>query len=766
MPQQFYAHSLEGKPPSEWQPLEEHLRNVAELAYCFAESFGAGDMVFLAGLLHDLGKYQEAFQQRLLTENDPEAHNENGPGKVDHSTVGALHAMRELGKGNNPSALALAYLIAGHHAGLPDWIHEIGRGGALSSRLEKGDLLKRIDEDMPQGLRSIAQPRIGLPGNKPLQDEHLHLWIRMLFSCLVDADFLDTEAFIEPEKAIERGAYADLRELKRRFDAWMTKKAAESPGSPINRERNAVLQMCRKKADQRPGFFSLTVPTGGGKTLASMAFALEHAVRYRKKRVVVAIPYTSIIEQTAKVYKYGTDREEEILKIKENGQWLFGEDAVLEHHSNLDPEKETRKNRLAAENWDAPIIVTTNVQLFESLFASRTSACRKLHNLSDSIIILDEAQMLPPEYLKPILSTLRGLVAHFGVTVVLCTATQPAFKGKIGAPPAQFDGLNDMREITDAHIGLSDAFHRVDLVTPAADSTRCTWDELARALKQHDQVLCIVNSRRDCRDLHRLMPPETIHLSGLMCAEERSDLISKIKKSLQCDERVRVVSTQLVEAGVDIDFPVVYRAVAGFDSLAQAAGRCNREGKLNALGRRGQVVVFEPPRAAPAGLLRKGQDAGREILRTRDVRSLTPDLFEEYFQLFYSRVNRFDRAGFHERLVRDARRFHFQFRTFAQEFRLIDDLEQTGIIIWFRNERSDSQELIRLLRSGGPDRWLMRKLQRFVVNVPRRYRDQLEREALIEIVHGYNVQACPTLYRPGLGLVWDAAAWDPGGLIL
>jgi CRISPR-associated endonuclease/helicase Cas3 len=765
MEKKYYAHSLEGKPPEEWQPLEEHLRNVAKLARSFADSFGAGDMAFVAGLLHDLGKYQEMFQQKLLIENDLEAHIENAPGKVDHSTVGALYAESEFGKGNNPFDLALAYLIAGHHAGLPDWIREIGGGGALSNRLEKKALEKQFLEVIPERYKNLAQLRIAPPGNKPLKHEHLHLWIRMLFSCLVDADFLDTEAFMEPDKAIERGGYGDLREIKSRFDDWMMKKVMEAPESQINRQRKAVLEMCRKNAELEPGIFSLTVPTGGGKTLASMGFALDHAVRYGKKKVIVAIPYTSIIEQTAKVYKYGTDDEQEIAKIKENSQWLFGEKTVLEHHSNLDPDKETRKSRLAAENWDAPIIVTTNVQLFESIFSSRTSTCRKLHNLANSIIILDEAQMLPPEYLKSILSTLRGLVLHFGVTVLLCTATQPAFRGKIGSPPSQFEGLSDVREVVDDPIALFSAFHRVDLVTPTFEAPKSTWEEVARALSQYEQVLCIVNSRRDCRELHALMPPDTVHLSGLMCPEERSDLVSEIKTTLKCGGPVRVVSTQLVEAGVDIDFPVVYRAVAGFDSLAQAAGRCNREGKLNALGHRGQVIVFEPPRAAPAGLLRKGQDAGREILRTNQVRKLTPDLFENYFRLFYSRVNSFDRPNYDDRLVRDARQFHFQFRTFAQEFHLIDDLEQTGIIVWFRNKNSDSQDLIEQLRLRGPDRWLMRKLQRFVVNVPKRCRDQLERDGLIEVLHGYSVQACPGFYRPGLGLLCDDVRWDPEDLI-
>jgi CRISPR-associated endonuclease/helicase Cas3 len=355
---------------------------------------------------------------------------------------------------------------------------------------------------------------------------------------------------------------------------------------------------------------------------------------------------------------------------------------------------------------------------------------------------------------------------HFGVSVVLCTATQPALSGSIGSPPVQFKGLSDVSEIIDDPVTMAETFERVEIVIPSDTSIKSTWEQIAGELQQYEQLLCIVNSRRDCRELHSLMPLGTIHLSGLMCAEERSDVISEIKGKLKDGAPIRVVSTQLVEAGVDIDFPVVYRALAGFDSLAQAAGRCNREGKLSPSGCLGKVVVFEPPRPAPAGLLRKGQDAGREILRTRNPKNLSPDLFNDYFQLFYSRVNDFDRPRFHDRLVTDARMFQFQFRTFAETFHLIDDVEQKGIIVWFKNEHVDSQELIELLRSKGPERWLMRKLQRFIVNIPERLDNELQRKSLIENVHGFSVQFSPGLYRPGLGLLADVSTWDPGMFIL
>jgi CRISPR-associated endonuclease/helicase Cas3 len=738
MTHQYYAHTLEGKPPSEWQPLEEHLQNVANLARGFAAHFGSGDLAYLGGLWHDLGKYQEQFQQRLMKVTN----------SVDHSIVGALHARESFEQCKFPCGTLLAYLIAGHHTGLPDWVHEIGSGGALSNKLEKQEILDRVAGCVPNSIVHQLQPKLIPPGGKPLSDEHLHLWVRMLFACLVDADFLDTEAFVEPEKSCQRGGYPSLMDLRDRFDAYMNRKQTGANDSPINRNRRTILSMCRKKALEPPGFFSLTVPTGGGKTLSSMAFSLDHAVYHGKRRIIVAIPYTSIIEQTAGVYKE-----------------VFGEENVLEHHSNLDPERETFRNRLAAENWDVPIIVTTNVQLFESLFASRTSAVRKLHNLSDSVIILDEAQMLPPEYLKPILSALRGIVRHFGVTVVLCTATQPALRGKIGSAPAQFEGLQDVVEIAEDPKVLADNFTRVEISFPGAAMPPSSWEEIALDLQEQEQVLCIVNSRKDCRELHALMPSGTIHLSALMCAEERSEVICVVKSKLRDGEPVRVISTQLVEAGVDVDFPMVYRAMAGFDSVAQAAGRCNREGKLNQLGRLGKVVVFEPPRAAPPGLLRKGQDAGREVLRTNNVSTFSPALYKIYFELFYGRVNNFDKPRFYESLVTDARSFHFQFRTFAGSFHLIDDMEQKGVAVWYRGGKADSQKLIESLRSKGPERGIMRKLQRFIVNIPKRLHDALMTQGLIEDIHGYSVQACPGLYREGLGLLHDDVRWDPEAFI-
>ncbi len=722
--------------------LAEHLEGTARLAGAFAEPFGNGDWGHLAGLWHDLGKFSPEFQAfiRKASGYDPDAHLEGAPGKVDHSTAGALLALK-----HGPAGRILAYLIAGHHAGLPDWIHEMGIGGALSERMERKDRLDKALEGLPGVNILQAKPPVSPPSVSAHED--IHLWIRMLFSCLVDADFLDTEAFMDPGRAQARGSKAEeLRSLKERFDTHMTAKQAAAPDTPVNRVRKQVLAGCRAGGALEPGLFSLTVPTGGGKTLASMAFALEHALQKGKRRIVVVIPYTSIIEQTAF----------ELRKV-------FGDTAVLEHHSNLDPERETRQSRLASENWDAPIIVTTNVQFFESLFAARTSACRKLHNLVDSVVILDEAQMLPPEYLRPILGVLKGLTDNFGVSALLCTATQPALTGRIGSQKAAFQGLEGVRELMPDPLLLARELRRVELRPHRADQARSSWPELAQELSTLKQVLCIVNTRKDCRELHALMPEGTIHLSALMCAEHRSDVIALIKATLRLGWPIRVISTQLVEAGVDLDFPVVYRALAGLDSMAQAAGRCNREGRLNAEGRLGQVVFFKAPKDAPTGLLLKGQQACEEILRCHpeEVASLSPESFRRYFELFFSKVISFDSKDMKRLLEVDAGTFQFQFRTAADRFQLIDDQAQQSLVVWYAPQKAEVQNLLKDIRGNRPSRDRMRRLQRLTVSLPERAFNALRDRGEVMDHGGVWAQAVDGLYDPILGLCPDGAAWNP-----
>ena len=389
--------------------LRDHLQEVGRLAGESAQPFGGADWAQAAGVWHDLGKYSAEFQRRIRSASgfDPEAHLEGPAGRVDHSTAGAQYAIERFGLVGR----ILAYLIAGHHAGLPDWHSDEsrGRGRALKARLDDDTHLKRaLSQAIPDEI--LSQP---LPASTPLGGSAgFALWVRMLFSCLVDADFLDTEAFMDAGRATHRVNALSLPELLPLFDAHMEKCFSEVSPTTVNRARAEVLRQCRDKAREASGLFSLTVPTGSGKTLSSLAFALEHAVLHGKRRIIYVIPYTSIIEQTANVFR-------EIFP-----------DGVIEHHSNLDPDVETVKSRLASENWDAPLIVTTNVQFFESLFASRTSRCRKLHNIVDSVVILDEAQLMPPEFLQPILIMMNSLVKHYGVTFVLSTATE---KGPTGS---------------------------------------------------------------------------------------------------------------------------------------------------------------------------------------------------------------------------------------------------------------------------------------------------------------------------------------------
>ena len=735
---QYLAHVRKKDDGSfEIHELETHLREVARGTEKFAETFGSSDWGFLAGLWHDLGKYSAEFQRRIesVSGYDPEAHLEGQPGRVDHSTAGAQHAIAQFeGHGR-----ILAYLIAGHHAGLPDWHENETAGAALKVRLENNLHLQRaLSQPIPPEI--LSQPK---PGSELLgKAEGFALWVRMLFSCLVDADFLDTEAFMNADKAAQRKDVLTVTELLSRFDAFMEDKFSDALPTTVNRVRANVLHQCREKARETPGLFSLTVPTGGGKTLSSLAFALEHAKCHGKRRVIYAIPYTSIIEQTANIFR-------EIFP-----------DAVIEHHSNLDPDKETAKSRLAAENWDAPLIVTTNVQFFESLFAAKTSRCRKLHNIVNSVVVLDETQLLPPEFLQPILDVMNLLWRNYGVTFVLSTATQPAL-GTLKTFQRTIRGLQQVREIIDDPDALCRNLDRITYLWPKDFQQTQNWDNIAQQIRQHPCVLAVVNSRKDARELHRRMPEDTIHLSALMCGEHRSGVIAEVKQRLRAGEDVRVVSTQLVEAGVDVDFPVVYRALAGLDSLAQAAGRCNREGILEC----GEVIVFVPPKPAPPGPLRRAADTTVSLLSGSSDHPLTRDLFSRYFEHFYMRAPSLDKHDITELLTPQGGNddpLKVQFRTAAQRFRLIDESGYCSILVRY----GESPALIGRLQKEGPERWLMRKLQRYTVSLPEwQFQKLLNNGDIFEVYPGMFAQTVNMLYHPQLGVLLDDTNPDPSDLI-
>ena len=709
--------------------LEDHLLDVAKLAKSFM-GHESSDWLDLTGRWHDLGKYQKNWQCYLKDKSgyNLDAHIENSSTRVNHSTAGAIHAIKELGDGFGH---IIAYLIAGHHAGLADWdTAETGRG-ALKSRLatSKDEHLKALA--MSPSCRVLSKPeRLVIPPKLP--EACLSLWMRMMFSSLVDADFLDTEDFFDSQKSRQRSQYPSLLVLYDRFNLAYSKLTDTADCSELNSIRKNIYQSCLTSAKQKSGIFSLTVPTGGGKTLSSLAFALEHAKNHNKCRIIYGIPFTSIIEQNAKVFKD-----------------FLGHEVVLEHHSNIEvtEDKEDRYSRLAAENWDAPLIVTTNVQLFESLHASRTSRCRKLHNLRNSIIVLDEAQQLPRDFHAPITQVMQQLSDHFGVTWVLCTATQPDFspqKDNFGR--TLIEGLDNVLEIITDPAILAQQLKRVEVELPDLDAPKTTWDALAGTLGQLDSVLAIVNTRKHAKSLFDLLPQSdgNFCLTANMCAEHRTVVIAEIKNRLkqkrEGDQRpLRVISTQLIEAGVDVDFPVVYRALAGLDSIAQSAGRCNREGKLTDLGK---VIVFTPEEASPPGFLRQGENVTTELIATGRLDDpLSPDSLKAYFSLMNARGER-DKHNIIGLLKNQASSdcpVNISFRTAAERFKLIDN-NGAAIIVAYRKPEEDVSPvdawLEQLKTNPLSSKWVYKKLQRYSVSLPQSMIDRLDKEGYLKYVGG------------------------------
>jgi CRISPR-associated endonuclease/helicase Cas3 len=727
-----FAHTLDHRPPSDWQPLREHLEQVAELAEAHAHPFGAGPWGRLAGLWHDLGKYRPEFQAYLRGERP----------SAEHAVHGALLAQEEEKRlGKRGALLPLAFVIAGHHTGLANLVAG-GEGlprTPLASRLkEKRPLLDPLIPHLPEKLRRVDLPTLPdrlLPRRKlrRTEKEDLHrtleLWTRFLFSALVDADFLDTERFLRgDERRRLTVGFDDLPNLRRRLDRHVDELAAGAPPTGVNRVRAEVLAACRRKAEEPPGLFSLSVPTGGGKTLASMSFALRHAEEHALRRVIAVIPYTSIIEQNAAVYRRA-----------------LGARNVIEHHSNLDPAKENRRNKLASENWDAPVIVTTAVQFFESCFANRSSRCRKLHNVARSTILLDEAQTLPPELLSPILELLRELRDHYGCTVLLSTATQPALQKRDDEGRGLDDGLEGVREIVDDPENLARRLRRFDVEWPDPESEPVSWPALAAELRDHERVLAVVHRRRDARELARLLPEEGLfHLSALMCAAHRAKVLAEVLAALkETGKRCRLVSTQLIEAGVDVDFPVVYRALGGLDSVIQAGGRCNREGAPDP----GRLVVFRAPTPPPPGTPKMGLESTTSLLKHGgghvDVED--PKQVTAYFDTLYAKKDR-DQRGI------QPERAQLNFATVAHRFRLIEDYHRPVLVPY--GEAAKRLERFR----AHPDRDTLRALQPYLVNVSQREIEQLRNDAALDEVHDTVLALMPGyqhLYHPRYGLVLD-----------
>jgi len=736
----FFAHSLPGKPESIWQPLPEHLTSVAQMASEFAAVFSANELASVLGLLHDLGKYCLPFQQKL----------QGQALQVDHSTHGAQIVVQRYGAHGQ----LLAYGIAGHHAGLANGGEGEGERTPLQLRLRYGDL-PPLDA---QWEREIAlPPKLTTPAGFKAHSEvrgnfQLAFLARMLFSCLVDADFLDTEAFYarhaDPTRPSPRArALPTLQALRERLDARL---AGFRTDSDVNALRADILAEVRGKAALDPGLFSLTVPTGGGKTLASLAFALDHAIQHGLRRVIVVIPFTSIVEQTARVFREALGE--------------LGEAAVLEHHSAFVAERPPRsdpdryeaaeKLRLAMENWDAPIIVTTAVQFFESLFAARPSHCRKLHAIAGSVVVLDEAQTMPLKLLRPCVAAIDELARNYRTSVVLCTATQPALEA-----PNFEAGLEGVRELAPAPAQLFQKLERVRVRHAGVWSD----DTLAAEMRSREQVLCIVNNRRHARAVYEAMAdlPGARHLTTLMCARHRSEVLREVRQMLKDGEPCRLVSTSLIEAGVDVDFPAVLRAEAGLDSIAQAAGRCNREGKRAVVA--SEVLVFSTENAdwAPPPELKQYAQVASEVLRGPGGDDpLSPAAIRRYFELLYwqkgsQQLDVPNLMG----LLKESRLHSLPLETLAAKFRLIDSV-QTPVIVPYGDDGT-VDELLNELEFAEGCGGIARKLQPYLVQLPQRGFEALRKAGAVQPVapkkwgEQFMKLVNPDIYDKNVGLGWD-----------
>lgn len=661
------------------QGLEEHLRAVAELAAQFGKPFGSSELAYLVGLVHDMGKYAEPFQTYLRTV-------EAGlPAQTcDHKGAGALY-LEEMRLG------PLAFLVQGHHGGLQsreklnDWLHERRQDPTVKTALAQGH------QAFPE-LQHLSATKVP---NFVKSQTQAELFLRMLFSALVDADFLDTERHFHARQADRRQGSWKMSELYERFLTQYSQDFQNVSSNIVNKCRARAYQACQKAADLPPGIFRLTLPTGGGKTLSSLGFGLRHAHIHRKQRIIYALPYMSITEQIAQEFRH-----------------FFPETGiVLEHHSGVQFREKNNGcteqelwRRLSSENWDAPLIVTTTVQFCESLFARSTSACRKLHNIANSVVILDEVQMLPPGMLTPILDVLQQLVSHYKVTVVLCTATQPALQRR-----ADFEGLQQIVDI------LPDAetyFETLKRVTYHIRPTPLTWEEVAAAMQKEQQVLTIVNTKADALALLEALDPAhdeaVFHLSTLLCGAHRRRLLSTIRQRLKDGQNCRVVSTQLIEAGVDVDFACVWRAIGPLDRLVQAAGRCNREGKLDT----GHVTIFQPAEGNffPQGSYTIGTEITWPLLQEFDLQLHSPQLFQRYFRDLYASVNN---DAHH---IQDLRK-NLKYEEVASTFRIIEDKTVTVVVEYNHPEDiGHIRDLIRTLQADPAQAsFLLRQLQPYTV---------------------------------------------------
>lgn len=702
----------------------EHCDGVAEMARRFASAFGMGDFGCVLGLLHDKGKERKSFQEYIRVATGVAPGRWNGEDKQ-HAFVGAVLAQMEY-----PNMYQLVgYPIMGHHCGLRDYNDYADRvRQKVPAEISAG--VQNIELRLPE--RLIRQ----IPDKETLKKDFHHI-VRMLFSCLVDADYIDTEMFLQPDKGALRLQHdgGSFQNLKNRLDEYLNRLSSNAVKSTLNELRTRIQNRCRDMALSTTGFYSLTVPTGGGKTLSSLVWAINHGIKNNKKRIIIAIPYTSIVTQTAQILRS-----------------IFGYENVLEHHSNSNVDRVKDSNLkstllLATENWDYPIVVTTNVQLFESMMSNRPSKCRKLHNLADSILIMDEVQTLPIENLQPIVDSLQTYQRLFGMSILFTTASLPALKGNMKwgrGVNDELHGIEHITEIIPCEWKLYDKFRRVEFNFVA---DRMTHEDVARQLMIHRRVLCVVNTRNDARLIYEGLDKKSgvvLHLSRMMCSAHILQVIESIKRLLENPDNVeiRVVSTQLIEAGVDIDFPVVFRQEAGLDSLLQSAGRCNREGRQEI----GQTYVFKLEKK-PFGQIGRACDAKENLPSESDW--FNPETMTDYFIQLYSRTETFDKSNIRHFLYSPD---SMCFEKYAEQFKMIDETECVTVYVNYGNCAS----LIEELKTNGPDYMLMKKLSLYAVNIRQNDFAELQKNGLVdEIMDGIYYIADREQYREDVGLIME-----------
>ena len=708
--EQCFAHSLPNKDCSQWQTLQAHAEGVRDKCVEFAKPFASQAAADLIGYVHDAGKAHPAFQAYLREQGPRHPHAAAGAKWLDDHvpTLGHL----------------LAYTVDGHHAGLPDGM---GDHTSLTSHLRDAQEPQGVEEEPPKDVQDLL-PDFIKNGDRKEVPHKLWLWVKMLYSCLVDADWLDTECFMDAKRAATRPAPETFDDFPILLDRYRARMATFQADTPVNKLRADILHAVLDKAKNAPGLYTLTVPTGGGKTLASLGFALEHAIAHNKKKIIYAIPYSTIIEQTSKTLSD-----------------ILGAHNVLEHHAEAkwreDKDEVANPLRQLTENWDGvPVVVTTNVQFFESFFSAQSSRCRKLHNIVNSVIILDEAQKLPEKFLAPCAELLRRLVADYGCTVVLCTATQPDLSA------FRLTGATELAPDVD---GLYAALRRVDYHLLG----RMEWPDLADRIAQEQGALCVVNTRQDARDLYAalnaLKPGDTFHLSTWMCPAHRRDVITQIRERLKAHTPTYVVSTSLIEAGVDLDFPAVFRALAGLDSLAQAAGRCNREGKLlspDGTPARGQVYLFEEPAERLPRFLRKAIQETKQI-GNYEVSLHRAGSFKRFFSAYYRMVHdrgdgiikRLEIVDDLEEALEEEEPYGTEvcFRKVGEAFHLIPNMGEETVFVPYKK----GSKILRRALTKGLTKERLKMLRGFNIRITKVQLAGLRQIGLILPLEIYDVQA-------------------------